>query len=195
VISDAEDRFQATSIPEDPPQLHGDHNEHNEVEADGLHQDSALHHADRLPSYIHELPSTVSVEDLTFLSARAALTIPPPNFLRVILCRYIEFVHPSLPLLDMSRVAAIINDGQGDSDTISLVLLLAMVYAAMPFVELKHVRTIGFSSKLEARTAFYKKVKVSQSRDVLSLSADIASCYTTSVLIKTSSPSHKSHCS
>ena len=113
-----------------------------------------------LPQYIERLPNSLSPEDVAFLSAKGAFSVPPRHILQVILCRYMEFVDPALPLLDVHATITAINDESGGSGSISILLLIAMIYAALPFVESKHVRGLGMESKLDARTQYYKKVKV-----------------------------------
>jgi hypothetical protein len=114
-----------------------------------------------LPQFIDRLPASLGSEDITFLSTKGAFHVPPRHVLQVILCRYVEFVHPALPLLDINPTMKTINDESGRSGRISILLLMAMIYAALPFVESKHVRGLGIESKLEARTLYYKKLKVS----------------------------------
>jgi hypothetical protein len=113
-----------------------------------------------LPPYIQDLPVTLVPEDLDYLAAKGAFTLPHRHFLNICLCRYIEFVHPVLPLLKLNDTLMSIDDDTGGSGKVSLLLFFAIVYSALPFTESKHVRTAGYSSKLEARTAVYKKAKV-----------------------------------
>jgi hypothetical protein len=142
------------------PNGHQSHHEETGVDA-AFALYSLAQPALSLPRYIDRLPSSLSQEDVAFLSAKGAFTIPPRHVLQVILCRYVEFVDPSLPLLDLHATVAAINDESGRSGTISILLLIAMIYAALPYVESKHVRGMGLQSKLEARTSYYRKVKVS----------------------------------
>ena len=113
-----------------------------------------------LPLYIQALPATLGPEELVYLAWKDAFTLPSRHFLSVCLCRYIEFVHPVLPLLNLNDALVSIDDETGASGKISIILFLAIIYAALPFTEIEHVRAAGYSSKLEARTVFYKKVKV-----------------------------------
>ena len=142
-----------------PASTNGHHDVHMGVDA-AFALYSLAQPALSLPRYIDRLPSSLSSEDIAFLSAKGAFAVPPRHVLQVILCRYMEFVDPALPLLDVHATVAAINDESGRSGTISILLLMAIIYAALPFVESKHVRGLGMQSKLEARTQYYKKVKV-----------------------------------
>jgi hypothetical protein len=114
-----------------------------------------------LPPYIQNLPSTLGSEDLDYLAAKGVFTLPDRYSLSICLCRYIEFVHPVLPLLNLNDTLMSMDDNTGKSGKTSLLLFFAIIYSALPFLETKHVRVAGYSSKLEARTAIYKKAKVS----------------------------------
>jgi hypothetical protein len=113
-----------------------------------------------LPLYIQKLPITLRPEDLDHLAAKGAFTLPAKHFLIVCLCRYVEFVHPVLPFLKLNETLMAIDDERGMSGKVSLLLFFAIIYAALPFTENKHVRTVGYSTKLEARTAIYINAKV-----------------------------------
>ena len=116
-----------------------------------------------LPAYIQPLPTNLDDEDLAYLSKKGALSMPSTSFRNVCLCRYIEFVQPVLPLLDLNETLAIISHSRADRGTISLLLFNAVMYAALAFVETKHIRRAGYTSKLAARTSFYTKAKVRHS--------------------------------
>lgn len=146
------------------PLPNGHHEDKTEVETDA---NIFAPPPPKLPLYFNSLPTTLSLEDMAFLAKKGALSVPPRSFTRVILCRYVEFVHPALPLIDICSSITAINDCTGQSGKISFLLLLAMIYAALPFVELKHVRPLGFMSKLDARTSYYKKIKVDLINHVL----------------------------
>jgi hypothetical protein len=113
-----------------------------------------------LPLYLQDLPASIQSEDLDYLAAKGAFALPARDFLNICLCRYIEFVHPVLPLLNLNATIMSLDDATGMSGKTSILLLFAIIYAALPFVESKHVRAASYSSKLEARTAIYKKAKV-----------------------------------
>ena len=113
-----------------------------------------------LPDYVQPLSDGLDEDDLTYLLKKGVLSLPKEDFRNVCLCRYVEFVHPVLPLLELNETLTIIGTSNGQNGKISLLLLNVIIYAALPFVESKHIRSAGYASKLAARTVFYKKSKV-----------------------------------
>jgi hypothetical protein len=113
-----------------------------------------------LPLYIQKLPATLNAEDLAYLTTKGAFVLPPQELINVCLCRYIEFVHPVLPLLNLNETLESIDDVAGKGKKISILLFFAIIYAALPFTEAKHIRVAGYTSKLDARTIIFKKAKV-----------------------------------
>ncbi|KIX09352.1 uncharacterized protein Z518_00431 [Rhinocladiella mackenziei CBS 650.93] len=85
------------------------------------------------------------------------LSLPEATFRDVCLCRYAEFVYPVLPLLDLEDFLGELNSG---GRGVSLLLLSAVVYAAVAFVEVEHVKDAGYSSKMAARKTLYEKAKL-----------------------------------
>lgn len=152
--------------PASPSELHGHHEQAKKYDHD-------------LPRNIKRLPENLDRNFVEYLTKQGALMLPPDEFRDEVLCRYTEFVHPVLPLLDFNETIAAIDDSTGQSGTISLLLLFSMLYAALPFVEAEHVRRAGYATKLEARAAIYKKAEVSLRYIITSVQTDKASCYTT----------------
>lgn len=129
--------------------------------------------ASKLPENIKELFPALDHDTFKYLSRRGVLALPSRALLSLCLSRYVEFVHPVLPVLELNATLVAINDETGASGRVSLLLLLAMIYASMPFVELVNLQRYHYTSKIEARLRFYERAKVSHNfastRDVLKL--------------------------
>ncbi len=116
-----------------------------------------------LPSYI-KTPRKMEPDDLQFLWYKGALRIPDTSFKNALLRSYIEYVHPSLPLINLHEFLAIscaTKSGQyGEDRRISLLLFQAVLFAGSAFVDDMTLQMAGYSTRREARAAFYQKVKV-----------------------------------
>lgn len=114
-----------------------------------------------LPKFFHLLPSSLTAEDVNYLSSKGALSLPSVMFQNTLLHAYIEFVHPYLPILDLHELVSIINQPDGSHGQISLLLYQAVMFSATAFVDLKHLRSEGFTSRTLARQAFFVRARVS----------------------------------
>ena len=72
---------------------------------------------------------------------------------------YICYVHPLLPLLDLEDFLKAIDGGDG-SNTISLILFQAVMFAGASFVDMSHLESEGFQYRKQARKAFFTRVRV-----------------------------------
>jgi len=59
-----------------------------------------------LPDYIRGLPQRLQHEDIDYLAAKRALTIPDVELRNQLLKSYIHYVHPYMPLLDLDEFSA-----------------------------------------------------------------------------------------
>ncbi|KIW98272.1 uncharacterized protein Z519_01856 [Cladophialophora bantiana CBS 173.52] len=122
-----------------------------------LDNEAAVHSVNVRP-----LPASLRKVDIDFLSHKGALTLPTPAFRDVCLSRYIEFVHTVLPVLDLGEfLRSLLKSPSVTSQGASLLLLTAVIFAAIPFVEVEQVRAAGYPSKLAARAALQEKAEAS----------------------------------
>lgn len=114
------------------------------------------------PRFLKPLPSRVSPEDLEFLRFRGALAIPESGLRTELLRCYIKWVHSFLPVLNLQEFLRCVaeNDPEGD---ISLLLFQAVMFVATAFVDLKHLQAAGYTTRKNARNAFYTRLRVRQS--------------------------------
>ncbi|KAL2414090.1 Cutinase transcription factor 1 beta [Exophiala dermatitidis] len=113
------------------------------------------------PLNLKPLSAALGKVDIDFLSHKGALTLPSAAFRNVCLSRYIEFVHTVLPVLDLDEfMRSLVGPPGGTGQGASLLLLTAVTFAAICFVEIEHVRAAGYSSKLAARAALQEKAEL-----------------------------------
>jgi hypothetical protein len=113
-----------------------------------------------LPPYLTPLPRSLDSETMHFLATKDTFSLPSTEFRDICLSRYIEFVHPLLPVLNLNNFLMTIERGTGEGGTISLSLFHAVLCSALSFVEEDVCTKAGYSSKREARQAFLDKTKV-----------------------------------
>lgn len=111
-----------------------------------------------LPAFIKPLAEIVSPEDLQYLSSKRCFSFLPLAFQKIILHRFVEFVHPLLPIFDVDELVTIIS---GESQNqMSLLLYHAVMGAGLAAVETEVIQRYGFISKAAARNDSYCKAKV-----------------------------------
>lgn len=112
-----------------------------------------------LPDYIRGLPQRLMSEDIDYLAAKGALTIPELELRNELLKSYIHYVHAYMPLLDLEEFLHIIarNDG---IHRMSLLLFQAVMFAGTAFIDLKHLQAAGFQTRKAARKVFFQRARV-----------------------------------
>lgn len=116
----------------------------------------------KLPAFIAPLPSRIDAEDIRYLSNKGALALPSLALQSALQQAYVEFVHPCLPLLDLSEFLSSVNPNSTSCNKpVSLLLYRAVLFAASTFVDIEYLRQEGFSCRLEARRAFFQRTRVS----------------------------------
>lgn len=112
----------------------------------------------QLPGFIMSFPRIMGRDELCYLKRKNALQIPQCRLRCEIFRSYLEFVHPYMPVIDVHQfLQAIYESG---SQSVSLLLFQAVMFAGSAFVDLAYLRSAGYSSRLAARKAFYQRAKV-----------------------------------
>ncbi|KDN65070.1 putative fungal specific transcription factor domain-containing protein [Colletotrichum sublineola] len=114
----------------------------------------------QLPAFVKPLPAKIAQEDVTYLHAKGALTLPALPLQNALLQAYIEYVHPYMPLLELYDFLAVINAQDGLYGQISLFLYQAVMFAATAFVDMKVLREAGYPTRKAARKAFFQKTRL-----------------------------------
>ena len=113
-----------------------------------------------VPNFISALRAEIDLDDLIHLRMKGALSLPQPPLQIELLRKYVQYVHPFLPLLDLEDLLQPVYDN-GNSTQVSLLLFQAVMFAATAFVDMRYLEAEGFRSRTEARKAFFDRVKVS----------------------------------
>ncbi|KAL7625030.1 Cutinase transcription factor 1 beta [Parahypoxylon ruwenzoriense] len=113
-----------------------------------------------LPAFIRPLPSKIAPEDVSYLHTKGALSLPSPNLQNALLCAYIEYVHPYMPLLELHDFLSMINARDGLYGQTSLFLYQSIMFAATAFVDVKYLKESGYASRKAARREFFYKARL-----------------------------------
>ncbi|KAJ6120272.1 hypothetical protein N7523_004552 [Penicillium sp. IBT 18751x] len=112
-----------------------------------------------LPDYIRGLPARLTKDDIDYLAAKGALSIPDVSLRNELLKAYVHYVHTYMPLLDLEEFLQTIvqNDGV---HRISLLLFQAVMFAGMAFVDIKHLKAAGYQTRKAARKIFFQRARL-----------------------------------
>ncbi|KAF5539793.1 cutinase transcription factor 1 beta [Fusarium napiforme] len=106
--------------------------------------------------------SGLEPDDVYYLESRKCLSVPTPDALDDFIREYFLHVHPGLPLLDEAQFWDIYS---GDKEpcggpTISLFLFQAMLFTSSSFVPFSTLKSLGFTSRRNARERYYRRAKL-----------------------------------
>lgn len=110
--------------------------------------------------FLRPLPSKIAPEDVDYLRAKGALSVPYPPLQKALLHAYVEYVHPYMPLLDLHSFLSIVDAQDGSRGQTSLFLYQAVMFCATAFVRSKVLKEAGYASRKAARRAFFSKARV-----------------------------------
>jgi hypothetical protein len=113
-----------------------------------------------LPGYLKPLPGRMTSADVDYLFAKGALSLVDIPVRNALFRSYLEFVHPYMPLIEVTELMRIIEEGTGASGRISLLLFQAIMFAGTAFVDMEFLRQAGFTNRKLARKAFFQKARV-----------------------------------
>ncbi|OKL60618.1 hypothetical protein UA08_04415 [Talaromyces atroroseus] len=114
---------------------------------------------DESPRFLKPLPSRMAPEDVDYLRAKGALTVPDTPLRNELLRAYVKWVYSSLPVLDLHSFLEAVATNDADA-SISLLLFQAVMFAGTAFVDINHLRAAGFKTRREARTAFFNNARL-----------------------------------
>ncbi|KAG8412869.1 Cutinase transcription factor 1 beta [Metarhizium acridum] len=114
----------------------------------------------QLPAFVRPLPAKIAPEDVQYLALKGALTLPNVSLQNALLQSYIEYVYPYMPLIDLHHFLSIVDRRDGVNGQTSLLLYQSIMFSATAFVDMKHLREAGFSSRKAARKAFFQKTRL-----------------------------------
>lgn len=113
-----------------------------------------------LQGFLKPLPKWITPLDIDYLFVQGALSLPDAPLQNALLQSFFEFVHPYMPFENVHKLLKVLEDKTGKSGKISLLLFQAFMFAGTAFVDIKLLKTAGYSNRRAARKAFFQRVKV-----------------------------------
>ncbi|KAI0814379.1 fungal-specific transcription factor domain-containing protein [Xylaria sp. FL0064] len=110
--------------------------------------------------FLRPLPSKLAPEDIDYLHAKGALSVPSFSLQKALLSAYTEYVHPYMPLLDLHDFLSIVDAQDGSRGQTSLFLYQAVMFCATAFVSNTALKEAGYASRKAARRAFFYKARL-----------------------------------
>lgn len=81
-----------------------------------------------LPAFVKPTPLRIPAEDIEYLTARGALTLPSEPLRSELLKSHFNFVHPFMPLLNRAEFLDIVTCEDGSKGKVSLLLFQAVMF-------------------------------------------------------------------
>ncbi|KAJ5632132.1 hypothetical protein N7490_008471 [Penicillium lividum] len=116
------------------------------------------------PRFLKPLPNRIAREDLEFLRFRGALSIPESGLRNELLRSYIQWVHSFMPVLNLQELLRCVAENDPDGN-ISVLLFQAVMFVGTAFVDIKHLQAAGYSTRKDARNAFFTRLRLLYSLD------------------------------
>lgn len=101
--------------------------------------------------------------DVRYLESKGCLHVPSRPHLDQFIRHYFLYVHPCTPILDEGHFWDIylsLRGNKNETETISLLLFQAMLFAATSFVPLDVIRACGFRNYYMAREVFHERARL-----------------------------------
>jgi hypothetical protein len=111
-------------------------------------------------------PRDIGVTSLKYLHSRDALTLPCEALQVEALKAYVEFVHGTMPLLDLEEFLSAVQYGYNareitEKKQIPLLLFQAVLFAGVSFTNMEALKEAGYRSRGSAQREFFSRVRVS----------------------------------
>lgn len=114
----------------------------------------------QLPAFIKPLPPKIAPEDVKYLYAKGALSLPSLELQNALLRAYVEYVHPYMPHLELHDFLNTINSQDGLFGQVSLFLYQAVMFSATAFVDIDLLKEAGYQSRKAARKSFFQRTRL-----------------------------------
>ncbi|KAL2793797.1 fungal-specific transcription factor domain-containing protein [Aspergillus keveii] len=124
-----------------------------------------VHHFPARFRFLKKLSCRLKHDEISFLQAKGALSVPERPSLRVFLRAYVYHVHPYMPILDLHWLIASICDNRAEY-RMSLFLLQAILFASVPFVTETFLSVAGYKDRECARRTLFHRAKTLYDFDV-----------------------------
>ncbi|KAL2205949.1 hypothetical protein CC79DRAFT_1397931 [Sarocladium strictum] len=119
-----------------------------------------------LPAFIRPLSRRLTTQDISYLQAKGALSVPPPECRESLIWCFFEYVYPFMPVVDLDEIVHAMQDPYAPNGGISLLLLQVILFAGTAFVPLHHIHAMGIATRQECRELFFRRVLLLYNLDV-----------------------------
>jgi len=128
-----------------------------------------------LPRVFMPFPRHLAPADISYLHSRDALNLPSESLQVELLKAYVEYVHPTMPLLDLEEFLSSVKYGYESFDgqrgrgierenalkkQISLLLFQAVMFASVSYVPLRWLKDAGYQTREAAKRIFFSRVRL-----------------------------------
>ena len=107
----------------------------------------------------------MNADDIMYLERKGALAIPTAPLRDELLRSFAEYIWPYMPLVDLHEVVNTIDRNDG-SQTISLLLFQAIMFAGIAMVDIQHLKNAGYDNRRDARRDFFQKTRLLYDFDI-----------------------------
>lgn len=114
----------------------------------------------QLPSCFRPVPASISAIDAHSLESHGALALPPNALQANLLQAFAESVYPYMPVVDLVPFVNIVCSRTAYSGQVSLLLYQAVMFSAVAFVDVEHLREAGYQTRKIARQVFFDRARV-----------------------------------
>jgi hypothetical protein len=115
-----------------------------------------------LPAYFNPVPDSIGEKDLEYLREKGVFSVPDTRLRDQLLEAYAVFVHGAIPVLSLPEFLGAIYSVNEQSEKLSFLVFNAVMFVASTCIEMKHLEAAGFSTRKEARRAFWERARVSE---------------------------------
>ncbi|KAJ9602866.1 hypothetical protein H2200_012646 [Cladophialophora chaetospira] len=112
-----------------------------------------------LPCFIRPITSQRTYSYHDFLKSKDAFSIPALKLRNAIISRYVEFVYPQLPVIELHDVLNAVATN-GKKGKISLLLFQSILLAGSAYVDIEYVFEAGYRSRLALREQLAERVRL-----------------------------------
>ncbi|KAF5017654.1 hypothetical protein F66182_10404 [Fusarium sp. NRRL 66182] len=112
-----------------------------------------------LPLYVRPLPSHLTPIDIEYLASKGALKIPDEKLQCELFRLYYQFVHPFMPILDLSTFLLSVTRRDASS-RVSLLLFQAVMFAGVAYLDTENCVVRGYESRRSMRKDFFERVRL-----------------------------------
>lgn len=110
------------------------------------------------PYYIKPLLGSTSLDTLASLSSEGVFQIPPIEVVKEYFQSYVRWMHPMVPVLDLSYcLDSLLKPESGKQ--ISVLLFYAIMLVASAFVDETHLQALNFESRIPLRREMFKRAQ------------------------------------